>query len=239
MPFKYSTCNAGPKIRHSFCIKHCERKAFIIQLDFGKLLFPKNLTYQTMSQCRKDKAFSLLPKYLFLLFLGICLSCFSSHVMAQDDPHTPPSHERPQGPPPPPPHPKPPSLKKMFGKLFKKNDGSSDDSDSKKSVTQTSPGQNAAQNATAQNAANTSANNSVNPNTGPATNSKKTDHAVSRAEPQPTTTGIKPTTTTSSGTTNSISPLAKPTASTAKKKTAKKTPKPSTDSKAKATQPII
>ncbi|HWD87564.1 MAG TPA: hypothetical protein VG367_05510 [Mucilaginibacter sp.] len=166
-----------------------------------------------MSQCRKDKAFNTLSRYLLILSAGIFLICISSHIMAQDDPHSPPARQHPQGPPPPPPHPQPPSLKKMFSKIniFKKKDSSPDNANKDPVTTNTTD-------ATASN-----------------TSSKKTEQPANAADPQPT--GIKPVTTTTTTTTPSAGPLAKSTV--VKKKPKKSTKKPAADSKGKVTTPII
>jgi len=66
-----------------------------------------------MSQCRKEWGFKLIPKYLVIFSIGLCLIVFSGNVFAQDS-----SRKHPE----PPPHPKHKSLKEMLDKIniFKK-----------------------------------------------------------------------------------------------------------------------
>lgn len=66
-----------------------------------------------MSQCRKERGFRVIPKYLVIFSIGLSLIVFSGNVFGQDS-----SRQRPE----PPPHPKHKSLKEMLDKIniFKK-----------------------------------------------------------------------------------------------------------------------
>ena len=107
------SCRIVNTIRH-FCFKLPLLNTFIIPLIFDKLLYQKNLTFKTMSQCGKNCRIKV-PGYLLIFTLLISLACFSNKAFSQDSTSTKGRHRHER--------PKHPSFKKMLDKvnIFKKH----------------------------------------------------------------------------------------------------------------------